>query len=56
MGRVRDESIMQFCEDNKVKCIEKVSHTLWDPKLIIANNGDEPPFTFKEFQVCIIVK
>lgn len=51
MGKVRDQSVMTFCDENQVECIEKVSHTLWDPKVILAENGGVPPFTFKAFQV-----
>lgn len=43
---------MQYCQMNEIKYIEKVSHTLWDPKAIIKENGGQPPFTFKQFQVC----
>lgn len=55
-GRVRDEQVVRFGNENNVKCIERVSHTLWSPKEIIAKNGGVPPFTLKKFQVCIWMK
>ncbi|XP_025414102.1 cryptochrome-1 [Sipha flava] len=51
IGRVRDSKVVQFCQANGINCIEKVSHTLWNPKDIIKENGGQPPFTFKQFQV-----
>jgi len=51
MGRTRDEKVKAFCDENDIKCIETVSHTLWNPKSIIEKNGGVPPFTFKQFQV-----
>ncbi|XP_022178571.1 cryptochrome-1 isoform X2 [Myzus persicae] len=50
IGRKRDEKVKTFCNENDVKYIEKVSHTLWNPKTIIEKNGGVPPFTFKQFQ------
>ncbi|VVC31760.1 Rossmann-like alpha/beta/alpha sandwich fold,Cryptochrome/DNA photolyase class 1,DNA photolyase, N- [Cinara cedri] len=49
-GRIRDELVVQYCNANNVQYIEKVSHTLWNPKTIIDTNGGEPPLTFKKFQ------
>lgn len=51
---MRDDSVMQFCMENNIKCIEKVSHTLWNPKEIIKKNGGIPPTTFKKFHVFIL--
>ncbi|XP_050427133.1 cryptochrome-1-like [Adelges cooleyi] len=49
----RDESVKAFCEENNIEWIEKVSHTLWDPKLIIERNGGTPPLTFESFQTVV---
>ncbi|XP_050438858.1 cryptochrome-1-like [Adelges cooleyi] len=49
----RDESVKAFCEQNNIEWIEKVSHTLWDPKLIIERNGGTPPLTFENFQIVV---
>lgn len=43
--------VIEFCNQNKIKHTEKVSHTLWDPYMIIKENNGVPPFTFKSFQV-----
>ncbi|XP_050432639.1 cryptochrome-1-like [Adelges cooleyi] len=47
----RDQSVKAFCEENNVEWVEKVSHTLWDPKLIIQTNGGVPPLTYESFQI-----
>ncbi|XP_050537923.1 cryptochrome-1 [Daktulosphaira vitifoliae] len=45
----RDDAVKRFSRENNIECIEKVSHTLWDPKLIIQNNGGVAPLTFENF-------
>lgn len=45
--RQRDEKIEYLCEELGVERIEKVAHTLWDPKLIIETNGGFPPLTYQ---------
>ncbi|XP_046405998.1 cryptochrome-1 [Ischnura elegans] len=45
----RDNSVKTTCEELGMKCVEKVSHTLWDPKEIIQTNGGKPPLTYQLF-------
>ncbi|KAL4233889.1 hypothetical protein ACF0H5_008562 [Mactra antiquata] len=45
----RDNAVKKLCQDSGVECVEKVSHTLWDPKEIINNNGGCPPLTYLLF-------
>ncbi|XP_055542058.1 cryptochrome-1 isoform X2 [Wyeomyia smithii] len=45
----RDEKILNLCNTMDVRCIEKVSHTLWDPEQIIKVNGGIPPLTYQMF-------
>lgn len=45
----RDYAVRKLCTDSGVECVEKISHTLWDPKLIIENNGGCPPLTYMLF-------
>ncbi|XP_075231989.1 circadian regulator cryptochrome isoform X2 [Lycorma delicatula] len=45
----RDDTIKKFCDEANIECIEKVSHTLWDPKEVIAANGGIPPLTYQMF-------
>lgn len=45
--RERDENIENLCDELDVERIEKVSHTLWDPKMIIETNGGFPPLTYQ---------
>jgi len=40
-----------LCSELNIKCIEKVSHTLWDPLEIIKANGGTPPLTYDMFVV-----
>lgn len=49
--RKRDESVERFCHQNGIKCVEKVSHTLWNPNEVISANGDIPPTTYQMFLV-----
>ncbi|PVD30350.1 hypothetical protein C0Q70_09614 [Pomacea canaliculata] len=52
----RDNKVKTLCKQWKVECIEKVSHTLWDPQSIIQANGGSPPLTYAMFcQVTDIV-
>nr|AWY11208.1 photoreceptive cryptochrome [Tritonia tetraquetra] len=52
----RDNNVKDLCESLNVEWIEKVSHMLWDPHLIIQENGDTPPLTYAMFcQVAEIV-
>lgn len=47
--RQRDDSVKDYCQDVGIECIEKVSHTLWDPKEVISTNGGIPPLTYQMF-------
>ncbi|KAK3797588.1 hypothetical protein RRG08_054616 [Elysia crispata] len=52
----RDIQVKELCQRQGVECIEKVSHTLWDPHVIIEENGGSPPLTYAAFnQVVEIV-
>ena len=44
---------MNLCRMMDVKCVEKVSHTLWDPEQVIATNGGIPPLTYQMFLVSL---
>lgn len=35
----RDEKVKNLCSELKISVVEKVSHTLYDPNLIISANG-----------------
>ncbi|XP_039290665.1 cryptochrome-1 [Nilaparvata lugens] len=45
----RDNAVKSFCDGAGVKWIEKVSHTLWNPKEVIEANGGVPPLTYQMF-------
>ncbi|XP_058822290.1 cryptochrome-1 [Topomyia yanbarensis] len=45
----RDERISDLCKMMDVRCVEKVSHTLWDPEEVIRVNGGIPPLTYQMF-------
>ncbi|CAB0002124.1 unnamed protein product [Nesidiocoris tenuis] len=47
--RERDQEVMSMCQELGIECIERVSHTLWDPKLVIKTNGGIPPLTYQMF-------
>ncbi|XP_055603870.1 cryptochrome-1 [Uranotaenia lowii] len=47
--RERDNAIISLCKAMDVKCVEKVSHTLWDPEQVIQTNGGIPPLTYQMF-------
>lgn len=52
----RDNSVKDLCAKQGIEWIERVSHTLWDPQLIIKENGGCPPLTYAMFcQVTEIV-
>lgn len=51
--KARDDAIQNLCRMMDVKCVEKVSHTLWDPQQIIRTNGGIPPLTYQMFLVSI---
>ncbi|KAJ9600817.1 hypothetical protein L9F63_001029 [Diploptera punctata] len=45
----RDNLVKDLCVELGIMCVEKVSHTLWDPKLVIKTNGGVPPLTYRMF-------
>lgn len=47
--RARDDAVKKWCEDSGTEVIERVSHTLWDPKTVISTNGGMPPLTYQMF-------
>lgn len=49
----RDNAVKKLCYDLGIKCIERISHTLWDPKTVIDTNGGIPPLTYQMFLVRI---
>uniref|UniRef100_A0A182Z9F6 Cryptochrome-1 n=1 Tax=Biomphalaria glabrata TaxID=6526 RepID=A0A182Z9F6_BIOGL len=52
----RDTRVKNMCLELEIECIERVSHTLWDPQQIIKENGGTPPLTYAMFcQVADIV-
>ena len=44
-----------LCSTLGIECVEKVSHTLWDPVEIIQANGGTPPLAYDQFAVTIIL-
>ncbi|XP_078000467.1 cryptochrome-1-like [Glandiceps talaboti] len=46
----RDNSVKKLCEDQGVEWVEKISHTLWNPKEVIQRNGGTPPVTYAVFR------
>ena len=49
----RDDAVKTFCKENKIEVVEKLGHTLWDPREVIETNGGKPPLTFSEFNFII---
>ncbi|KAM7361384.1 circadian regulator cryptochrome [Cochliomyia hominivorax] len=45
----RDNAVKKLCHDLNITCIERISHTLWDPKRVIDTNGGIPPLTYQMF-------
>ncbi|XP_039961054.1 cryptochrome-1 [Bactrocera tryoni] len=45
----RDDSVRALCNDLDIEAVEKVSHTLWDPRTVISTNGGIPPLTYQMF-------
>ncbi|GFO20146.1 cryptochrome-1 [Plakobranchus ocellatus] len=45
----RDSRVKELCNLRGVECIEKVGHTLWDPHVILQENGGNPPLTYAAF-------
>lgn len=47
----RDDAVAKLCRTMDVRCVENVSHTLWNPIEVIQTNGDIPPLTYQMFLV-----
>lgn len=47
----RDDAVKKLCHELDIITIEKISHTLWDPKNVIDTNGGIPPLTYQMFLV-----
>lgn len=47
----RDESVKQLCVELGIKFVEKISHTLWNPRTVIETNGGIAPLTYQMFLV-----
>lgn len=45
----RDDRVAKLCQSMDVRCVEHVSHTLWNPLEVIQTNGDIPPLTYQMF-------
>ncbi|XP_053955954.1 cryptochrome-1 [Anastrepha ludens] len=45
----RDDSVRALCNELGIEAVEKVSHTLWDPRTVISTNGGIPPLTYQMF-------
>ncbi|XP_052868813.1 cryptochrome-1 [Anopheles cruzii] len=45
----RDERVAKLCQMMGVRCVENVSHTLWNPLEVIQTNGNIPPLTYQMF-------
>lgn len=49
--QARDERVARACREAGVACREHVSHTLWEPDVVIRANGGIPPLTYQMFLV-----
>lgn len=45
----RDNKVKALCKEMGVQCVERISHTLWDPARVISENGGSPPLTYSLF-------
>lgn len=45
----RDNDVKSLCNELGITVVEKVSHTLWDPKIVINTNGGIAPLTYQMF-------
>lgn len=52
-GREKDAAIRLLAQESGVQVAIRRSHTLYDPQLIIKNNGGTPPLTYKKFLAII---
>nr|AWY10934.1 non-photoreceptive cryptochrome [Tritonia tetraquetra] len=49
-GKERDAAISTMAREFHIQVISKSSHTLYNPRTVIAANGNNPPLTYKRFQ------
>jgi len=45
----RDNAVKNFCASHKIKVVENIGATLWDPLQVIEANGGFPPLTYAQF-------
>jgi cryptochrome len=45
--RKRDRDVELMCREHGIEAVEKVSHTLWNPRDIISANGGFAPLTYQ---------
>lgn len=45
----RDNRVKALCNELNIACVERVSHTLWNPHVVISENGGTPPLTYSLF-------
>ncbi|KAL9895760.1 circadian regulator cryptochrome [Glossina fuscipes fuscipes] len=45
----RDNDVKELCNELGIKWVEKISHTLWNPRQVIQTNGGIPPLTYQMF-------
>lgn len=47
----RDDEIKAICKKKEIECVERVSHTLWEPMKILEENNGMPPLTYNIFNL-----
>ncbi|CAC5360560.1 CRY [Mytilus coruscus] len=47
----RDDAVKELCEKKEIECVERVSHTLYEPMKIIEKNDGMPPLTYSLFNL-----
>ncbi|KAJ8266638.1 hypothetical protein GJAV_G00132890 [Gymnothorax javanicus] len=52
-GLHRDKEVLKLAKDHNVEVIQKVSHTLYDPERIMAENSGKAPLTFNRLQTIV---
>ena len=45
----RDNAVKNFCASHRIKVVESIGATLWDPLQVIEANGGFPPLTYAQF-------
>lgn len=49
--RERDDAVKELCRSKDIECVERVSHTLYEPAKIIEKNNGTPPLTYALFNL-----